>query len=86
MDPTIIIAIISLIGTCVGTIGGIITTNKLTNYKIEQLQRKVDAHNNLITRTYELEKNMGIVFQKIEENKSDIQDIKKDVKGIMEKL
>ena len=82
MDPTIIIAIISFIGTCVGTIGGIITTNKLTNYKIEQLQRKVD----LITRTYELEKNMGIVFQKIEENKSDIQDIKKDVKGIMEKL
>ena len=58
----------------------------MTNYKIEQLQRKVDAHNNLITRTYELEKNMGIVFQKIEENKSDIQDIKKDVKGIMEKL
>ena len=46
----------------------------------------MDAHNNLITRTYELEKNMGIVFQKIEENKSDIQDIKKDVKGIMEKL
>ena len=86
MDPTIIIAIISFIRTCVGTIGGIITTNKLTNYKIEQLQRKVDAHNNLITRTYELEKNMGIVFQKIEENKSDIQDIKKDVKGIMEKL
>ena len=86
MIPTIIIAIISFIGTCVGTIGGIITTNKLTNYKIEQLQRKVDAHNNLITRTYELEKNMGIVFQKIEENKSDIQDIKKDVKGIMEKL
>ena len=86
MDPTIIIAIISFIGTCVGTIGGLITTNKLTNYKIEQLQRKVDAHNNLITRTYELEKNMGIVFQKIEENKSDIQDIKKDVKGIMEKL
>ena len=86
MGPTIIIAIISFIGTCVGTIGGIITTNKLTNYKIEQLQRKVDAHNNLITRTYELEKNMGIVFQKIEENKSDIQDIKKDVKGIMEKL
>ena len=86
MDPTIIIAIISFIGACVGTIGGIITTNKLTNYKIEQLQRKVDAHNNLITRTYELEKNMGIVFQKIEENKSDIQDIKKDVKGIMEKL
>ena len=86
MDPTNIIAIISFIGTCVGTIGGIITTNKLTNYKIEQLQRKVDAHNNLITRTYELEKNMGIVFQKIEENKSDIQDIKKDVKGIMEKL
>ena len=86
MDPTFLIAIISFIAPCVGTIGCIITTNKLTNYKIEQLQRKVDAHNNLITRTYELEKNMGIVFQKIEEIKSDIQDIKKDVKGIMEKL
>lgn len=45
MDSTIIIALISFAGTLLGTFGGIITSNKLTNYRIEQLEKKVDKHN-----------------------------------------
>ena len=34
-------ASMSLIGTLVGTFGGILVANKLTNYRIEQLERCV---------------------------------------------
>lgn len=55
MSSTIIIAIISLCGTCFGSIAGIMTANKLTNYRIGELEKKVDKHNNLIERVTILE-------------------------------
>ncbi len=48
MSDTIIIALISLLGTLGGTLGGILATSKLTNYRLEQLEKKVDKPNNLI--------------------------------------
>ena len=48
-------ASMSLIGTLVGTFGGILVANKLTNYRIEQLELKVAEHNKLVERTYQLE-------------------------------
>ena len=65
MSDTIIIAIISLIGTLGGTFGGILTTSKLTNYRIEQLEKKVDRHNSIIERTYRLEENDKLLEEKI---------------------
>lgn len=82
MDSSVVIAVISFVGTCVGSIGGILATAKLTNYRLSQLEQKVNAHNNLITRTYELEKNMGIAFEQIKEEKADIEEIKKTVANI----
>lgn len=55
MSSTIIIAIISLCGTCFGSIAGIMTANKLTNYRIGELEKKMDKHNNLIERVTILE-------------------------------
>lgn len=56
MSETIIVSILSLIGTLGGTMGGILVANKLTNYRIEQLEQKVEKHNQVIDRVYELEK------------------------------
>ena len=47
--------IIALIGTAIGTFGGILMSNKLTIYRIEQLEKKIDKHNTLIERMYRLE-------------------------------
>ena len=55
MSSTIIIAIISLCGSCFGSIAGIMTANKLTNYRIVELEKKMDKHNNLIERVTILE-------------------------------
>lgn len=56
MSETIIVSLISLIGTLGGTLGGILVSNKLTNYRIEQLEQKVEKHNKVVERVYELEK------------------------------
>lgn len=65
MSETIIIALLSLLGTLGGTLGGILATSKLTNYRLEQLEKKVDKHNNLIERMFKAEENINILDEKI---------------------
>lgn len=50
MKSEIIVAVFSLLGTLAGTFGGIITSAKLTNYRIVQLEKKVDEHNSFARR------------------------------------
>ncbi len=64
MSETVLVALISLIGTLGGTFGGIITSGKLSNYRIGQLESKVEKHNRLVERIYKLEEE-----QKLEEEK-----------------
>lgn len=54
-----------MIGTTIGSIAGILTANKLTNYRIEQLEKKVSAHNNLISRMYEQESRTDVLEEKV---------------------
>ncbi|MBQ3903827.1 MAG: hypothetical protein II744_02520 [Eubacterium sp.] len=63
MTNEIIIGGMSLIGTVIGTFGGIMAANRLSNYRIEQLEKKVDKHNNLIDRMYKLEEKTGLLEQ-----------------------
>ncbi len=71
-SETIIVSLISLIGTLGGTFGGILVANKLTNYRIEQLEKKVEKHNSVVERTFKLEGEML-------EAQHDIRDIKKKI-------
>lgn len=66
---TLAVAAMSLIGTLVGTFGGILVANKLSNYRIEQLEKKVAEHNKVVERTYQLEGRMT-------EAEHDIRDLK----------
>lgn len=45
MTEQIIVSLIAFLGTSLGTLGGILTSTKLTNFRIEQLEKKVDKHN-----------------------------------------
>jgi hypothetical protein len=65
MDSTILIAVLSFCGTLVGTFGGIVTSAKLTNYRIEQLEKKVEAHNNFATRIPLLEEKIKVEGHRI---------------------
>ncbi|MBE6804958.1 MAG: hypothetical protein IJF35_01775 [Clostridia bacterium] len=66
MSDTVIIAIISFLGTVLGTFGGIVTSGKLTNYRLEQLEKKVDAHNNFAVRIPVLEEHIKSIDERLE--------------------
>ena len=86
MDPelaTIIVGVLSLVGTLIGTIAGIMTAQKLTVYRIDQLEKKVDKMYENTTeysnRIAILEKDNRVQWKAIEEIKSMIRDIQREV-------
>lgn len=62
---TVIVALLSLVGTLTGSLGGILTANKLTNYRIQQLEEKVEKHNKVIERVFNLEKHEAVMEEAI---------------------
>ena len=70
MESEIIVAILGLVGTLSGSFLGVMTSSKLTNYRLKQLEEKVNKHNGLIERTYRLEGEMR-------ECEHDIEDLKR---------
>lgn len=69
MSDTVIVALLSMAGTICGSALGAIATSRLVMWRLEQLEKKVNAHNNLIERTYRLEGQMT-------ECQHDIKDLK----------
>ena len=65
MPNEVLVAIIGVAGSALGSLIGILSSSKLTAYRIEQLEKKVDKHNNLIERTYKLEEETAILSEKI---------------------
>ena len=65
MSETIIVAILSLIGTLAGSLLGIVAANKLVIYRIEELEKKVEKHNNVLERVYDLEKSEAVIKEEI---------------------
>ena len=67
MEPEIAVAICSLIVTLVGSLAGIMTANRLTNYRIEQLEEKVKKHNNLVERMIIVEQSTKSAHHRIDD-------------------
>ena len=63
MMDTIIVALISFAGTCVGSWGGL----KLMSYRIEQLEKKVDKHNHFAERMPVVEEQIKVINHRIED-------------------
>lgn len=75
MDSAVIVAVLSLAGTLVGSFAGIMTANKLTNYRIEQLEKKVEKHNSVVERVYILEKHEAVIDEEIRVANHRIEDL-----------
>lgn len=75
MTTEIVTALIALIGSAIGSLGGILINTKLSNYRIEQLEKKVDKHNNLIERVYKLEQDGAVIEEKISVANHRIEDL-----------
>lgn len=69
MSDTIIVALIGLLGSGLGSLIGVIASSKLTQYRIQKLEEQVSKHNNMVERTYRLE-------GRVDECEHDIRDLK----------
>lgn len=69
----IIVALIALTGTAMGSLGGILAANRLTNYRIEQLEKKVDRHNSVVER-------ITVVEVRLSEQQEDLKLLKEALK------
>ena len=67
MTETIIVALIGFGGAVIGSALGVIASAKLTNYRLEQLEKKVNLHNNVIERVYKLERKHAVLEQRVED-------------------
>lgn len=67
MPMEIWVAVLALIGTLTGSLGGIIISAKLTNYRLEQLEKKVDKHNNFATRLPVIEEQIKVIYHRLDE-------------------
>lgn len=72
MSEVIIVALLSLAGTLCGSWAGIRQSNKLTCYRIEQLEVKVNKHNNLVERMMAVEESTKSAHKRIDEIKEEI--------------
>ena len=70
MSESIIVALLGFAGTLVGSLFGILAAQKLTQYRLSQLEEKVNKHNNLVERTYVLEGQMVEVQHDIKDLKA----------------
>lgn len=65
MQSEVFVALLSFLGTLAGTVGGIITSAKLTNYRLRELEKKGDKHNNFAQRIPLLEERVKTHEQRI---------------------
>lgn len=72
MSNELMIAGIPLIGTIIGSLSGIIISNKLTNYRIEQLEKKVEKHNNLCERMIVVEQSTKSAHHRLDDMDKEI--------------
>ena len=67
MNAEITVALLSAAGTLVGSLGGILASNRLTNYRIAQLEKRVDKHNNLVERMAAAEDSIKSAHRRIDD-------------------
>ena len=67
MSQEIIIAVLSLLGTLIGTFAGILTSTNLIKYRIEKLEEKVEKHNSVVERMALAENNIKNIYHQLDD-------------------
>lgn len=73
----IVVALIGLAGSALGSILGMLASAKLTSYRLEQLEKKVEVHNKVIDRVYKLEERTELQEEKIKVANHRIEDLER---------
>lgn len=79
MSETIIVAIISFMGTAIGSLVAVVSSSNLTKYRIEELTKQVQKHNEVVERTFRLEEHAAVIDEQIKVANHRIQDLEAKV-------
>lgn len=77
LNPEVIVSLVSLTGTVIGSLCGVLASNRMSSYRISKLEEKVEKHNNLIERTYKIEQHNAVVDEEIKVANHRIEDLEK---------
>lgn len=80
MSDAVLVALIGLAGSGMGSVLGILVSSKLTQYRLEQLEKKVEVHNGVIDRVYKLEERTEIQEEKIRVANHRISDLEEAIR------
>ena len=64
MSDAVLVAIIGLCGSGIGSLVGALVSNKVWQYRIEQLEKKVEGLGAIIEKTYKLEEEHNLFDEK----------------------
>ena len=78
MPTEIAVALVGLCGSAIGSLAGVVASAKLTAYRIEQLEKKVDKHNTVIERTFKLEEAQAVMQEQIKVANHRIEDLERE--------
>lgn len=67
MSAEIVVALIGLGGSAIGSLIGILCNSKLIDYRLGEIERKLDEHNKLIDRMYKAEKKIEVLEVKVDD-------------------
>lgn len=82
MQTEIIVAVLSLVGTVLGSLGGIMVSSRLTTYRIEQLEKKVEKHNKVMERTFVLEEQIKVANHRLSDLETFEHETEKENRGV----
>ena len=81
MSDAVVVALIGLAGSGAGSLCGVLLSSRLTQYRLEQLERKVEVHNGVIDRVYKLEERTELQEEKIKVANHRIEDLEQTLKN-----
>lgn len=67
MNPEVLVALLSGLGTLLGSVAGIIASSRLTVFRIGQLEKKVDEHNQFGKRIPVIEEKVKVINHRIDD-------------------
>lgn len=74
----IIVAVLALIGSVIGSALANNKTQALIGYRLDELEKKVERHNQVVERTVVLERDMKTAFNRIDEIRNDVKELRKE--------
>ena len=75
---TVLVAVISLVGTLVGSFLANSKNSALIAYRLEELEKRVQKHNNIVERLAIVERDIKTAYKRLDEEREEIKELKED--------